>query len=128
MVLLRELIVRYVSWIQSGGQRTSIVGTLPGMEGGGDLVQREDTFELVENEGWDFDLDEEDFAVTLGLGSNLEGFGPMGDEPSYPRGMTLDEQVKIKGNLRPPKPTGKFSLSLALSLFFFFSLFQFRRC
>ncbi|GAA6006602.1 hypothetical protein JCM11491_003113 [Sporobolomyces phaffii] len=109
MVLLRELIVRYVSWIQSGGQRTSIVGTLPGMEGGGDLVQREDTFELAgeREEGWDFDVDEHDFGLPVisGLGHP----GVLGDEPNYHRGgggakfKTLDE-LAAHGNLRPPKP------------------------
>ncbi|GAA5902415.1 uncharacterized protein JCM6883_001402 [Sporobolomyces salmoneus] len=103
MVLLRELIVRYVSWIQSGGQRTSIVGTLPGMEGGGDLVQREDTFELAgeREEGWDFEVDEEDFGETLGLGK-MEG---LGDEPSYTKkGTTTLDELAAKGGLRPPKP------------------------
>ncbi|CEQ41140.1 SPOSA6832_02819, partial [Sporobolomyces salmonicolor] len=83
MALLRELIVRYVAWIQAGGQRTSIVGTGAGME---DLVQREDTFELGRDEdGWDFDVEEEDFGMQLGLG-RTEG---LGDEPA----RTLDEKA-----------------------------------
>ncbi|GAA5879052.1 hypothetical protein JCM1840_003853 [Sporobolomyces johnsonii] len=92
MVLLRELIVRYVAWIQAGGQRTSIVGTGAGME---DLVQREDTFELGRDEdGWDFDVEEEDFGVQLGLG-RTEG---LGDEPA----RTLDEKAAAS-SVRPPK-------------------------
>jgi serine/threonine protein kinase len=107
MVLLRELIVRYVSWIQSGGQRTSIVGTLPGMEGGGDLVQREDTFELVagqggdnnNNNGWDFDVEESDFGELIGLGK-VQG---LGDEPNYRGGVTTLDELAAKGTKRPPK-------------------------
>ena len=44
-MLLRELIVRYLSWVQAGGQRHSLAG----IEG----LAREDTFEL-EEEIWDF--------------------------------------------------------------------------
>ena len=90
MALLRELIVRYVQWIQSGGQRMSIVGVAPG---GGDEYAREDTFDLVEDQ-WDFDLDEADFASRIGLGK-LE---PLGDEPA----RTLDEKA-AQSHTRPPK-------------------------
>ncbi|BGP03878.1 Serine/threonine-protein kinase KIC1 [Rhodotorula toruloides] len=90
MVLLRELIARYVSWIQSGGQRTSIVGGLNGSE----ELAREDTFELA-NDQWDFDVDsDEDGDMGIGLG-RVE---PLGDEP--PR--TLDEKAAA-GHARPPK-------------------------
>ncbi|GAA5957989.1 hypothetical protein JCM3765_006225 [Sporobolomyces pararoseus] len=112
MVLLRELIVRYVSWIQSGGQRTSIVGPIGGGNSGSDeedLVQREDTFELTgqREEGWDFDVQEQDFGVQLlGLG----GVESLGDEPDYGSNgrkgggviISLDE-LAAKSNLRPPK-------------------------
>ncbi|GAA5943405.1 uncharacterized protein JCM15063_002940 [Sporobolomyces koalae] len=106
MVLLRELIVRYVSWIQSGGQRTSIVGTLPGMQ---DLVHQEDTFELASQreEGWDFDVEpiseQEDLAHTLGFGT-LEG---LGDEPARTTTTTTVEsldELAAKNSKRPPKP------------------------
>lgn len=90
MALLRELIVRYVQWIQSGGQRMSIVGVAPG---GGDEYAREDTFDLVEDQ-WDFDLDEADFASRIGLGK-LE---PLGDEPV----RMLDEKA-AQSHTRPPK-------------------------
>lgn len=46
MALLRELIVRYLSWIQTGGQRASLAGM--------ESLAREDTFEL-EEDIWDFD-------------------------------------------------------------------------
>ena len=57
MSLLRDLIARYVGWIQSGGQRASLV-----MVGGGggheeeEEEMREDTFELgaAGDGGWDF--------------------------------------------------------------------------
>lgn len=64
------------------------------------MVQREDTFELTgeREEGWDFEVEEEDFGVQLGLGRS-EG---LGDEPSYGKVRTLDE-IAAKGNLRPPK-------------------------
>ncbi|GAA5982750.1 hypothetical protein JCM10908_006770 [Rhodotorula pacifica] len=90
MALLRELIVRYVQWIQSGGQRMSIVGVAPG---GGDEYAREDTFDLVEDQ-WDFDVDEEDFASRIGLGK----VEPLGDEPA----RTLDEKA-AQSHARPPK-------------------------
>ncbi|GAA5911119.1 hypothetical protein JCM8208_000282 [Rhodotorula glutinis] len=100
MVILRELIVRYVSWIQSGGQRHSIVG----LDGADDVLQREDTFELAEDR-WDFDVgggedegDEGDFGTGLG---RIE---PLGDEPArapvVPK--TLDE-LAAQGHARPPK-------------------------
>mgnify|MGYP001611349515 FL=1 len=47
MVILRELIVRYLSWIQTGGQRASLAGM--------DSLAREDTFDL-EEDIWDFDI------------------------------------------------------------------------
>lgn len=46
MSLLRELIVRYVSWIQTGGQRMSLAGL--------DSLTREDTFDIEEEDVWDF--------------------------------------------------------------------------
>lgn len=46
MALLRELIVRYLAWIQTGGQRASLAGM--------ESLAREDTFEL-EEDIWDFD-------------------------------------------------------------------------
>ncbi|GAA5853960.1 hypothetical protein JCM8547_008170 [Rhodosporidiobolus lusitaniae] len=100
MVLLRELIVRYVSWIQSGGQRTSIVvSSSPMLD---DLSVREDTFELAggADEGWDFEVEEEDFGVRIGLG-RTEG---LGDEPARQRSppRTLDEKA-AQGFARPPK-------------------------
>lgn len=90
MALLRELIVRYVQWIQSGGQRMSIVG----VSGGGiEEYAREDTFDLVEDQ-WDFDVDESDFGSRIGLGK-VEA---LGDEPA----RTLDEKA-AQGHARPPK-------------------------
>ncbi|KDE04731.1 STE/STE20/YSK protein kinase [Microbotryum lychnidis-dioicae p1A1 Lamole] len=77
MSLLRELIVRYVSWIQTGGQRASLAGL--------DSIAREDTFEIEEDK-WDFDGEEE------------EMIEPLGDEP--PR--SLDAQAAIS-QIRPPK-------------------------
>ncbi|GAA6011148.1 hypothetical protein JCM10207_005513 [Rhodosporidiobolus poonsookiae] len=108
MVLLRELIVRYVQWIQSGGQRTSIVVSSSTME---ELSRREDTFDLAGagDEGWDFEVDDEDFRPTNGRpaaradGLDRLGLGKverMGDEPQ--REMTLDEKA-AKGFARPPK-------------------------
>lgn len=47
MVLLRELIARYLSWVQTGGQRASLAGI--------ESLAREDTFEM-EDEIWDFDI------------------------------------------------------------------------
>ncbi|GAA5987308.1 hypothetical protein JCM11641_002678 [Rhodosporidiobolus odoratus] len=100
MVLLRELIVSYVSWIQSGGQRTSII-ILPSSE---ESSLREDTFELAgqAEEGWDFEVEEEDFGVQLGLG-RMEG---LGDEPKRAQqqveAKTLDEKA-AQGFARPPK-------------------------
>lgn len=46
MLLLRELIVRYLAWVQTGGQRASLAGL--------ESLAREDTFEL-EEETWDFE-------------------------------------------------------------------------
>lgn len=46
MTSLRELIARYLSWIQTGGQRASLAGM--------DMLAREDTFE-IEEDLWDFD-------------------------------------------------------------------------
>ncbi|SCZ97931.1 BZ3500_MvSof-1268-A1-R1_Chr3-3g06464 [Microbotryum saponariae] len=81
MSLLRELIVRYVSWIQTGGQRASLAGL--------DSIAREDTFEIEEDK-WDFD----------GEASSIEEemIEPLGDEP--PR--SLDAQAAIS-QIRPPK-------------------------
>ncbi|BGP20662.1 hypothetical protein JCM10213_001092 [Rhodosporidiobolus nylandii] len=101
MVLLRELIVRYVGWIQSGGQRTSIV-MLPSDE---ESSLREDTFELAGQgageDGWDFEVEGEDFGVQLGLGRS-EG---LGDEPARAEPKTLDEKA-AQGFARPPKQQG----------------------
>ena len=101
MVILRELIVRYVSWIQSGGQRHSIVG----LDGADEVLQREDTFELAEDR-WDFDVggghtgeaDDGDFGTGLG---RIE---PLGDEPARAAVVpkTLDE-LAAQGHARPPK-------------------------
>lgn len=107
MVLLRELIVRYVSWIQSGGQRTSIVG-LPNGPGGSveEVVAREDTFELAEDR-WDFDVDEDDLGTGLGgLGGKVE---PLGDEPAPAQPRTLDEMA-AQSHTRPPKGACSFPL------------------
>ncbi|GAA6056236.1 hypothetical protein JCM3770_002101 [Rhodotorula araucariae] len=96
MVILRELIVRYVSWIQAGGQRTSIVG-FGGM--GDDLVAREDTFDLAEDR-WDFDVGGDDFGTGLGgMGGKVE---PLGDEPTRAPPRTLDE-LAAQSHARPPK-------------------------
>ena len=46
MILLRELIARYLAWVQTGGQRASLAGM--------DMLAREDTFEM-EEDLWDFD-------------------------------------------------------------------------
>lgn len=83
MAILRELIVRYVSWIQTGGQRASIVGA------GLDTMAREDTFDIGEEDLWDFGDQEEELEVE-----------PLGDEP--PR--SLDAQAAIS-QLRQPKRT-----------------------
>lgn len=90
MALLRELIVRYVQWIQGGGQRMSIVGT---SGAGVEEYAREDTFDLVEDQ-WDFDVDEDDFGSRIGLGA----VEPIGDEPA----RTLDEKA-AQSHARPPK-------------------------
>ncbi|KAK4704193.1 hypothetical protein P7C70_g2012, partial [Phenoliferia sp. Uapishka_3] len=79
MVILRELIVRYRSWIQTGGQRASLAGM--------ESLVREDTFD-VEDDLWDFDATTDDD----------EPIEPLGDEP--PR--SLDAQAAIS-SLRPPK-------------------------
>lgn len=57
MVILRELIVRYLSWIQTGGQRASLAGM--------DSLAREDTFD-IEEDIWDFDI-----SVSLSAGSSF---------------------------------------------------------
>ncbi|SCV74740.1 BQ2448_7769 [Microbotryum intermedium] len=80
MSLLRELIVRYVSWIQTGGQRASLAGL--------DSIAREDTFEIEEDK-WDFDGE---------ASPEKEAIEPLGDEP--PR--SLDAQAAIS-QIRPPK-------------------------
>ncbi|KAL8280939.1 hypothetical protein RQP46_006618 [Phenoliferia psychrophenolica] len=82
---LRELIFRYRSWIQSGGQRTSLAGM--------DSLVREDTFD-VEEDLWDFDPSTDDD----------ESVEPLGDEP--PR--SLDAQAAIS-SVRPPKPSSNIS-------------------
>ncbi|GAA5842162.1 hypothetical protein JCM11251_006543, partial [Rhodosporidiobolus azoricus] len=102
MVLLRELIVRYVGWIQGGGQRTSII--MPSSSSDEETSMREDTFELAGtgDDKWDFDVDEEDFGMSIGLGK-AEG---LGDEPTrapqQPEPRTLDEKA-AQGFARPPK-------------------------
>ncbi|KAI5479509.1 protein-serine/threonine kinase [Pseudohyphozyma bogoriensis] len=80
--LLKELIVRYVGWIQSGGQRASLAGM-------DSLVEREHTFEIDED-AWDFGSSDE---------FDVDVVEPLGDEP--PR--SLDAQAAIS-NIRPPKP------------------------
>jgi hypothetical protein len=50
MNLLRELIVRYLGWIGTGGVRTSL------LIDGDTIIAREDTFEQPEDEIWDFDV------------------------------------------------------------------------
>lgn len=60
--VLRELIARYVSWIQTGGQRQSLAGM-------DSLVAREDTFE-IEEDHWDFG-NEVCFPLPLVLGKML---------------------------------------------------------
>ena len=109
MVILRELIVRYVSWIQQGGQRHSIVG----LDGGPDegVLQREDTFELTEDR-WDFDVGADDGNGGDDAGDFGTGLGriePLGDEPARaPTGATagppktLDE-LAAQNHARPPK-------------------------
>ena len=56
MALLRELIVRYLSWIQTGGQRASLAGM--------DSLAREDTFD-IEEDIWDFSVDVGVFVPSL---------------------------------------------------------------
>lgn len=51
MSILRELISRYVGWIQMGGQRASIAGL-------DSPLKREDTFDIDEEDMWDFDVEE----------------------------------------------------------------------
>jgi hypothetical protein len=81
MSLLLELISRYVSWIQMGGQRASIAGL-------DSPLKREDTFDIDEEDMWDFDAESEDDL----------GFEPLGDEP--PR--SVDTQAAMN-QLNPPK-------------------------
>jgi hypothetical protein len=95
MVLLRELIVRYVSWIQSGGVRASIIG------GDSPMSVREDTFDILEDQ-WDFADGDEDGEEELWVGEGGEGLG--GDEP--PR--SLDAMAAIS-QVRPPKRASSLS-------------------
>lgn len=101
MVLLRELIVRYVSWIQMGGQRTSLAGI--------DSLIREDTFE-IEDPAWDFNVEVSSLVLVflddLGKSISSDSFNqtveiqiePLGDEPH----RSLDDQAAIS-SIRPPK-------------------------
>ncbi|KAM0789772.1 hypothetical protein ACM66B_006625 [Microbotryomycetes sp. NB124-2] len=79
MSIMRELINRYVNWVQRGGQRASLAGV--------ESLAREDTFD-IEEDSWDFDGENEPF-------SQVE---TLGDEP--PR--SLDAQAAVS-NKRPPK-------------------------
>ncbi|KAK4051572.1 kinase that interacts with cdc31p [Microbotryomycetes sp. JL201] len=80
MTIMRELINRYVNWVQRGGQRASLAGV--------ESLAREDTFD-IEEDSWDFDdVQDEPFAPVETLG----------DEP--PR--SLDAQAAAN-NKRPPK-------------------------
>ncbi|KAK4056395.1 kinase that interacts with cdc31p [Microbotryomycetes sp. JL221] len=80
MSVMRELINRYVGWVQKGGQRASLAGV--------ESLAREDTFD-IEEDSWDFDTEQED---------DFAAVEPLGDEP--PR--SLDAQAALN-NKRPPK-------------------------
>jgi hypothetical protein len=86
MAILRELIVRYVSWVQMGGVRASLAGM--------EHLTREDTYDIDEEDEedtWDFGGEEgrEDMGMVVER---------MGDEPPN----SLDARAAIS-NVRPPK-------------------------
>lgn len=99
MAPLRELIARYLGWVQAGGQRTSLVAVA-----GVESLAREDTFDIDDdpndNNRWDFDVDDSMDEIQRPLRAIIdEPVVPIGDEPTRSAQTIRASQI---GPSRPP--------------------------
>ena len=97
MIILRELIYRYRSWIQTGGQRASLAGM--------DSLVREDTFD-VEEDLWDFDANTVRITLARPGGGKLIGVSfrtrtsPWSLSATSPRGRWMRKPPSARSDLR----------------------------